>query len=157
MLRSKSQQCQQETIRLVCFRSSVLWKTHLHVAYILGCMYVVIWGLVLVVFHLCPAKISHPTCPCWIKREGSLEELPYSTWPWNKGILRTVTGLPWWSAVKKLPASARNTGSIPGSGRSLGEGNGNPLQSSCLGNLLEKEPGNYSPWGHKSRTRTLRD
>ena len=40
------------------------------------------------------------------------------------------------SAVKNLPA----TGSIPGSGRSLGEGNGNPLQYSCLGNPIE-EPG----------------
>ena len=29
-------------------------------------------------------------------------------------------------------------GSIPGSGRSPGEGNGNPLQYSCLGNLMNK-------------------
>ena len=29
------------------------------------------------------------------------------------------------SVVKNLPANARDTGSIPGSGRSLGEGNGN--------------------------------
>ena len=38
--------------------------------------------------------------------------------------------------VKNLPASAGNTGSIPGSGRSPGEGNGNPLQCSCLGNPM---------------------
>ena len=31
------------------------------------------------------------------------------------------------SVVKNLPANARDSGSIPGSGRSLGEGNGNPL------------------------------
>ena len=31
------------------------------------------------------------------------------------------------SAVKNLPAIAGDTGSIPGSGRSWGEGNGNPL------------------------------
>ena len=31
------------------------------------------------------------------------------------------------SVVKNLPANARDTGSIPGSGRSLGEGNGNTL------------------------------
>ena len=40
--------------------------------------------------------------------------------------------------VKNLPANAKDTGSIPGLGRSPGEGNGNPCQYSCLGNLLEK-------------------
>ena len=35
--------------------------------------------------------------------------------------------------VKNPPASARAVGSIPGSGRSPGEGNGNPHQYSCLG------------------------
>ena len=38
------------------------------------------------------------------------------------------------SVVKKLPAKAWDIGSIPGSGRSPGKGNGNPLQYSCLGN-----------------------
>ena len=37
--------------------------------------------------------------------------------------------------VKNLPANAEDVGLIPGSGRSPGEGNGNPLQYSCLGNL----------------------
>ena len=32
-----------------------------------------------------------------------------------------------------------DTGLIPGSGRSLGEGNGNPLQYSCLENLMDRE------------------
>ena len=32
----------------------------------------------------------------------------------------------------------RDPGSIPESGRSPGKGNGNPLQSSCLGNLMDK-------------------
>ena len=36
------------------------------------------------------------------------------------------------SVVKNLPAIARDVGSIPGSGRSSGEGNGNQLQYSCL-------------------------
>ena len=40
-------------------------------------------------------------------------------------------------AVKTLPANAGDTGSIPGSGRSPGEGNGNPLQYSCLGNPMD--------------------
>ena len=46
--------------------------------------------------------------------------------------------------------SAYNVGdpsSIPGSGRSLGEGNGNPLQCSCLENPMEKSLVGYSPQG----------
>ena len=44
--------------------------------------------------------------------------------------------------VKNLPASAgdiRDTGSIPGSGRSPGGGQGNPLQYSCLENTMDRE------------------
>ena len=43
--------------------------------------------------------------------------------------------------VKNLPANAgdiRDTGSISGPRRSPGEGNGNPLQYSCLENLMER-------------------
>ena len=43
--------------------------------------------------------------------------------------------------VKNLPANAGDIGDvglIPGSGRSLGEGNGNSLQCSCLGNLMDR-------------------
>ena len=43
--------------------------------------------------------------------------------------------------VKNLPANAgdvRDLGSIPGLGRSLGVGNGNPLQYSCLGNPKDR-------------------
>ena len=42
------------------------------------------------------------------------------------------------SELKKPLANAGDTGSIPGSGRSLGKGNGNPLQYSCLGNLMDR-------------------
>ena len=42
------------------------------------------------------------------------------------------------SIVKNLPAKAGDTDSIPGSGRSPGEGNGNPLQYSCLGNPVDR-------------------
>ena len=38
--------------------------------------------------------------------------------------------------VKNPSANAGDASSIPGSGRSPGEGNGNPLQDSCLGNLM---------------------
>ena len=42
------------------------------------------------------------------------------------------------SVVENLPADARDGGLIPGSGRSLGEGNGNPFQYSCSGNLMDR-------------------
>ena len=44
--------------------------------------------------------------------------------------------------VKSLPASAgdvRNSGSVPGLGRSLGGGHGNSLQYSCLENPMDRE------------------
>ena len=44
-------------------------------------------------------------------------------------------GFPGGSVVKNLPAM-QETGSIPGLGRSPGEGNGNLLQYSCLGNVM---------------------
>ena len=46
--------------------------------------------------------------------------------------------------LKNLPAKAgdiRDAGSIPGSGRSPEGGPGNPLQYSCLENLMDGEPG----------------
>ena len=53
-------------------------------------------------------------------------------------------GFPYVSVVKNLPDNARDTGdsgSISGSGRSPGGGNGNPLQDSCLEN-----PRNRGAW-----------
>ena len=47
-------------------------------------------------------------------------------------------GFPGGSVVKNLPANAGDVGSIPGSGRSPGEGNGNPLQYSCLENPMDR-------------------
>ena len=40
--------------------------------------------------------------------------------------------------VKNLPANAGDMSWIPGWGRCLGEGNGNPLQYSCLGNPMDR-------------------
>ena len=50
-------------------------------------------------------------------------------------------GFPGGAGVKNPPANAgdaRDVGSIPGSGRSLRGGNGNPLQYSCLGNPMDR-------------------
>ena len=54
--------------------------------------------------------------------------------------------------VKNPPANAGDTGdmgSIPGSGRSPGGGNGNPLQYSCLENPRTEEPGGLQSMGSK--------
>ena len=49
-----------------------------------------------------------------------------------------MEGFPGSSAVKNLPANAGVEGSVPVSGRSPGEGNGNPLQDSCLENPVDR-------------------
>ena len=43
------------------------------------------------------------------------------------------------SEVKNPPASAGDSGSVPGWGGSPGEGNGNLLQDSCLGNPMDRK------------------
>ena len=46
--------------------------------------------------------------------------------------------LPWWLSGKESACSAGHLGSIPGPGRVPGEGNGNPLQYSYLGNPMDR-------------------
>ena len=55
--------------------------------------------------------------------------------------------------VKNLPVNPgdiRDEGSIPGSGRSPGLGNGTPLQYSCLRNSVGEEPGGLQSIGSQS-------
>ena len=47
-------------------------------------------------------------------------------------------GFPGASVVKNLPANAGDMGLVPGSGRSPGEGNGDPLKYSCLENSMNR-------------------
>ena len=47
-------------------------------------------------------------------------------------------GFPGGSVVKYPPANEGDMGSVPGSGRSPGGGNGTPLQSSCLGKPMDR-------------------
>ena len=54
-------------------------------------------------------------------------------------ILLMSLGFPGGSEVKASACNARDLGSIPGLGRSPGEGNGNPLQYSCLENPTDRE------------------
>ena len=55
---------------------------------------------------------------------------------WGQIIL--CWGFPGGSVVKNLPATAGDVGSIPGLGRSPGEGSGKLLQHSCLGNAMDR-------------------
>ena len=58
-----------------------------------------------------------------------------------------VMGLPHGSVVKNPPVSAGNSGWVPLSWSSPGEGNGSPLQCSCCENLMDR--GGYSPlWSY---------
>ena len=58
--------------------------------------------------------------------------LPFPPW------FTSNEGFPGGSADKESACNAGDLGSIPGLGRSPGEGNGNPLQYSCLENLMDR-------------------
>ena len=65
----------------------------------------------------------------------------------QKGAQRNILGFPGGSEVKASTSNAGDPGSIPGLGRSPEEGNGNPLQYSCLGNVMDEEPGRLQSTG----------
>ena len=62
-----------------------------------------------------------------------------------------MLGFPGGSSLKNLPASAGNAGSMLGSGRSPGEGNGTLLQYSCLENPMDR--GDCKRVGHNLTTK----
>ena len=69
---------------------------------------------------------------------------PITSWQIVGETVETVSdfifgGFPGGSEVKVSASNLGDPGSIPGSGRSLGEGNGNPLQYSCLENPMDGE------------------
>ena len=64
----------------------------------------------------------------------------------NTEVLIVLRSFPGGSRVKNLSVNAGDVGLISGSGRSPGEGNGNPLMYSCLGNPMDREAWQgYSP------------
>ena len=90
-------------------------------------------------------------------------ELPFESWCIHidnvfkdefSSVHRDVGG----AAIKNPTANAGDTGdmgSIPGSGRFPGKGNGSPLQYSCLENPMDREAWwANSPWGHKESDTT---
>ena len=63
---------------------------------------------------------------------GLSQDIEYS-------FLCYMVGFPYSSVGKESVCNAGNLGSIPGLGRSSGEGNSNPLQYSCLENPMDGE------------------
>ena len=63
---------------------------------------------------------------------------------WASLVAQSVKNL---SAMQETACNAGDPGSTPGSGRSPGKGNGNPLQYSCLGNFITQEPGGLQYMG----------
>ena len=62
-------------------------------------------------------------------------------------------GFPGGADSRESTCNARDLGSIPGSGGFLGEGNGSPLQYSCLENLMDRGAWQASTRGCKNQTR----
>ena len=61
-------------------------------------------------------------------------------------------GFPGGSDGKESSCNVGDLGSVPGLGRSPGEGNGNPLQYSCLENSMEQRSlTGYNLWGCRVR------
>ena len=61
-----------------------------------------------------------------------------------------LLGLPWWLSSKESACNAGDAVSIPGSGRSAGEGNGNPLPVVLPGKSHDQRSlAGYRPWGSK--------
>ena len=62
-----------------------------------------------------------------------------------------ISGLSRWLSGKESVCQAGNSSLIPGLGRSPGEGNGDPLQYSCLGNPMDRRAWQATnPRGHKT-------
>ena len=71
-----------------------------------------------------------------------------------KGMTSIIPDTPGGSDSKELACIAGDSRLIPGSGTSPGEGSGNPLQYSCLENLMDRGAAGYSPWGYKESDMT---
>ena len=77
--------------------------------------------------------------------------------PWKRDRVPppVFMGFPGGLAGKESACNVGDLGSIPGLGRSPGEGHGNPLQYSCLENPHgQRSSVGYSPWGCKGSDTT---
>ena len=72
-----------------------------------------------------------------VRHDLATEEQPFIIKFGASLVAQSVKTLP---ATQEIVCNSEDAGSIPGSERSTGEGNGNPLQYSCLGNSMDREP-----------------
>ena len=96
-----------------------------------------------ILFHACWSPISSANLFWWVQSTGPV----LTHWTQNQALLFTRDHSRWLNlqfcgilvaqSVKSLPARG-DPSSIPGSERSPGKGNGNPLQYSCLGNPMDR-------------------
>ena len=97
----------------------------------------------------------------WTEEPGRLQSMGWRRvrHDWETSLY-TSEGFPGGSDGKASACSARDPGLIPGLGRSPGEGNGNPLQHSCMENSVDWEAPQslvgYSPWSRKQSDTTER-
>ena len=98
--------------------------------------------------HTCDAN-KGPLPSHRVKLRAKFSPLPDQLVPCSLGLVKSSQGLnrrdlkkclgfPGGSDGKESACNAWNPGSIPGLGRSPGEGNGNPLQYPCLENLVDR-------------------
>ena len=93
----------------------------------------------------------------WLLRKASYLSLLFFGTLHSNGYIFPSLGLPWWLRCKASAYNEGDPGSIPGLGRSPGEGNGNPLQYSCLEKShRQRSLVGYSPWGRKESDMTER-
>ena len=93
----------------------------------------------------CPKQVSDTVGACF--------QLPASFSLFFESLY--IEGFPGVSNAKESACNAGDLGSIPGSGRSPGVGNGNPLQCSYLKNPHgQRSLGGYSPRSHKKSDTT---
>ena len=99
---------------------------------------VVIWQFFLPLLALCYSTMENGEPSTYLSTYLFISVWTYELLVYLKGLMHfwSVAG---GSVVKNLSSSVGDMGSIPGSGRSPGEGNGNPLQYSCLGNPTDRE------------------
>ena len=83
---------------------------------------------------------THSSVPAWripgMGEPGGLLSMGSHRVDHNRSDLAAATAD---SAVKNPPAIAGDVGSVPGLGRSSGEGSGNPPEYSCLRNPMDRE------------------
>ena len=99
--------------------------------------------------------LSHQGSPIIIWRLGKWQPNP-SLWDQGRKHKYKMISFPCGSEGKESTCNAGDP--VPGLGRSPGEGNGYPLQSSCLENPMDRgalrATGHKGPWGHKESDMT---